>query len=135
MAASFIYFSLINYDMKVSSLTLNIAWQITSDRSLLNEFFKYAEAHHFIYFTHTPFYYSYPIFGKIWPDGKACQFHQVQTCCSICGQLPDRNYAGYGTLLLQRTGADQRMDLVCIKHKSGSQFNPLLFSQKQLSLF
>lgn len=135
MAASFIHLSLINYDMKVSSLTLNVAWQLNSDRSLLNEFYKYAEAHQFIYFTHTPFYYSYPIFGKIWRDGKSCQFHQVNTCCHICGQVPDRNYAGYGTLLLQRTGADQRMDLVCIEHKSGSQFNPLLFSQQQLSLF
>ena len=121
--------------MKVSSLTLNVAWHITSDRMLLNDFYKFAERDQFIYFTHTPFFYSYPIFGKIWPDGKACQFHQVNTSCSICGRVPDRNYAGYGTLLLQRTGADQRMKLVCIEHKSGRQFNPLLFSQKQLSLF
>ena len=121
--------------MKVSSLTLSVAWQITSDRHLLNDFYKFADRDHFIYFTHMPFYYSYPIFGKIWPDGKSCQFHQVNTCCHICGHVPDRNYAGYGTLLLQRTGADQRMALVCIEHKSGFQFNPLLFSQKQLSLF
>lgn len=121
--------------MKASNLTLNIAWQITSDRFLLNDFYKHAEANQFIYFTHTPFFYSYPIFGKIWANSKACQFHQVNTCCHICGHVPERNYAGYGTLILQRSGQGNRMNLVCADHISGTQFNPLLFSQKQLALF
>ena len=120
--------------MKVSSLTLNIAWHIGSDRFLLDLFYKYANKGQFIYFAHTGFYYSYPDFGKTWADGKVCQFHQVTTCCHICGQVPERNYGGYGTLLLQRT-AGQRLDLLCDEHEIGMQFNPALFSQPQLSLF
>ena len=120
--------------MKVSSLTLNIAWHIGSDRFLLNLFYKYAEPGQFIYFAHTSFFYSYPDFGKAWPDNQSCQFHQVNTCCHICGQPPERNYGGYGTLLLQRTSG-QRMDLVCDEHKMGLVFNPALFSKRQLALF
>ena len=121
--------------MKVSSLTFNIAWQIGSDRFLLKQFCKYAEPGQFIYFTHTPFFYSYPDFGKAWPDGKYCQLHQVVTSCHICGHVPERNFAGYGTLLLQRTATDKRLDLVCDEHVFGWQFNPHLFSKRQLALF
>jgi hypothetical protein len=121
--------------MKVSSLTLNIAWHISSDRFQLDLFYKHAGVGQFIYFTHTPFLYSYPGFGKTWPDNKSCQFHQVETCCHICGQAPERNYGGYGTLILQRTGLGNRMNLVCENHVSGTEFNSLLFSKKQLSLF
>lgn len=121
--------------MNVSNLTLNIAWQITPDRSLLNQFYKHANANQFIYFTHQPFFYSYPIFGKIWATGKCCEFHQVNTCCHICGEVPNRNYAGYGTIILQRSGCKNRMDLVCESHFFGTQFNPALFSKTQLSLF
>ena len=120
--------------MKVCSLTFNIAWQISSDRFLLKQFYKYAEPGQFIYFAHTPFYYSYPDFGKAWPDNKYCEFHQVDTFCHICHQAPDRNYGGYGTLLLQRT-TGQRLDLVCDEHEIAWQFNPVLFSKRQLSLF
>ena len=121
--------------MKVSSLTLNIACHIGSDRFLLNLFYKYAEPGQFIYFAHTPFYYSYPDFGKAWPGGKVSQFHQVVTSCHICGQVPERNYGGYGTLLLQRTATGKRMDLLCDEHITGLQFNEQLFSKSQLSLF
>jgi len=121
--------------MRVSNLTLNIAWQITSDRCLLNNFYKLADRHHYIYFTHQPFIYSYPIFGKCWPNGKNCEFHEVTTCCKICGQEPDRNFAGYGTMILQRSGPGARMDLVCLEHVSGSLFNQNLFAEKQLKLF
>ena len=121
--------------MKVSSLTLNIACHIGSDRFSLDLFYKYAKPGQFIYFTHTPFFYSYPDFGKAWPDGKYCQFHQVVTSCHICGQVPERNYGGYGTLLLQRTANGKRMVLVCDEHKIGLEFNTALFSKRQLSLF
>ena len=121
--------------MKVSSLTLNIACHIGSDRFLLNLFYKYAEPGQFIYFAHTPFYYSYPDFGKAWPGGKVSQFHQVVTSCHICGQVPERNFAGYGTLLLQCTTISQRMVLICDEHKIGLKFNPDLFSKRQLALF
>ena len=121
--------------MKVSSLTFNIAWQIGSDRLLLNLFYKHANPGQFIYFAHTPFYYSYPDFGKTWPDGNVCQFHQVATCCHNCGLVPERNYGGYGTLLLQHTGTGKRMDLVCDVHEIGLEFKPELFSKPQLSLF
>ncbi len=120
--------------MKVCSLTFNIAWQIGSDRFLLDRFYKYAEPGQFIYFTHTHFLYSYPDFGKTWPGNQYCQFHQVDTYCRICGQAPERNYGGYGTLLLQRT-TGQRMELFCDEHIVGVQFNPGLFSKRQLSLF
>ena len=118
--------------MKVSSLTLNVAFQITSNRSELLEFYSHSLTDQFIYFTHTNFFYSYPIFGKIWPDGKSCQHHSVITCCSICGRAPDRNFAGYGTLFLQRTGVDQRMSLFCMVHKSGSQFDPKFVFQTSI---
>ena len=121
--------------MIIDKISLKVAWELTTDRQLLNTFYQHTDAGQWIYFTHTPFYYSYPIFGKIWPDGKSCQFHQVQTSCHICGHTPDRNYAGYGTLILQRTGPGSRMNLVCDDHISGNQFNPGLFSQKQLLLF
>ena len=121
--------------MKVSSLTLNIAWHIGSDRFLLNLFYKYAEPGKFIYFAHTPFYYSYPDFGNTWPDGKVYQFHHVITFCNICGQVPKRNYGGYGTLLLQRTTTGKRMHLICDEHAAGLEFNPALFSKLQLSFF
>jgi hypothetical protein len=42
--------------MKVSCLTLNVAWQITSDRQLLNDFYKYTDVEQFVYFAHTPFF-------------------------------------------------------------------------------
>ena len=121
--------------MKVSSLTFNIAWQIGSDRFGLDFFYKNAAPGQYIYFTHTPFLYSYPGFGKTWVGNKSCQFHQVETSCHICGQAPDRNFAGYGTLILQWTGHGKRMNLVCDDHICGTKFNPLLFSKKQLSLF
>ena len=119
--------------MKTSVLTLTIARQLSSDWQLLNDFYKYADAGQWIYFTHTPFFYSFPSFGKPWPDGKPCQFHQVNTRCHICGQTADRNYAGYGTLILQRTGPGVRMNIVCDDHISGSQFNPGLFAERQLA--
>ena len=113
--------------MKVSSLTLNVTFQITADRSGLLEFYTYGLPDQFMYFTHQPFFFSYPIFGTIWPDGKSCELHRVQTCCSICGQVPARNFASYGTLLLQRTGADQRMALVCTVHKLGRELVQVFF--------
>lgn len=121
--------------MKVSSLTLPVAWQIASDMFLLKKFCKFAEPGQFIYFTHTPFFYSAPDFGKAWPDNKNCEFHQVDTFCHICRQAPDRNFFGNGTLLLQCTGNGKRMALVCDEHVVGLQFNPGLFSKHQLSLF
>ena len=121
--------------MKVSSLTFNIAWQISSDRFQLILFYKHAVPGQFIYFTHTGFLYSYPAFGKTWPCDKYCQFHQVITCCHICSQVPDRNYGGYGTMILQRTGLGNRMNLVCAEHNSNTEFTSRLFSKKQLSLF
>ena len=121
--------------MKVSSLTFNIAWRIGSDRFQLDLFYKHAAPGQFINFTHTPFLYSYPAFGKIWPGNKYCQFHQVETCCHICSQAPERNFAGYGTLILQRSGIDTRMQLVCDEHMIGVQFNERLFSGTQLSFF
>jgi len=121
--------------MKVSSLTLNIAWQIGSDRFQLDLFYKHATPGQYIYFTHTPFLYSYPDFGKSWVGNKSCQFHQVETCCHICGQAPERNFGGYGTLFLQRTGLGKRMNLVCDDHICGLQFNGQLFSRPQLALF
>jgi len=120
--------------MKVSSLTFNIAWQIGSDRFALDFFHKHSLPGQFIYFTHTPFLYTYPVFGETWPANKSCEFHQVDTLCYVCGQAPERNYAGYGTLILQRT-VGKRMSLVCDEHVSGTEFNPRLFSKKQLSLF
>ena len=120
--------------MTIDKITFQVAWELSSDRQLLKTFYQHAEAGQWIYFTHTPFFYSYPIFGKIWPDGKSCQFHQVKTRCHICGQTPDRNYAGYGTLILQCTGPGARMNLVCDDHISGNQFNPGLFVGKAVEV-
>ena len=121
--------------MIIDKISLQVAWELSSDRQLLDTFYKHAEAGQWIYFTHTPFFYSYPIFGKLWPEEQTCQFHQVTTCCHICGHTADRNYAGYGPMILQSTGPGKRMNLVCDDHISGNQFNPGLFVEKQLRLF
>lgn len=121
--------------MKVSNLTLNVALQIGSDRCLLNDFYKLAEAHHYIDFTHQNFLYTYPAFGTTYPGGKYSQFHRVITCCHICGYEPERNCGGYGGLFLQRSGPGNRMNLVCDDHVTGSDFSRRNFPPKQLSLF
>ena len=121
--------------MKVSNLTLNIAWRIGSDRVLLNDFYKDAEAHHYIDFIHQNFLYTYPAFGTTYPGGKYSQFHRVTTCCHICGYEPERNCGGYGGLYLQRTGPGKRMNLVCDDHVTGSDFARRNYSPTQLSLF
>ena len=121
--------------MKVSSLTFNIAWEIGTDRFLLNLFHKHANPGQFIDFTYTPFFYTYPYFGTKWPGNKYCQFHELHTFCKICGQAPERNFAGYGSLQLQCTTNPRRMNLICDDHRTGVEFNRHLFSKVQLALF
>jgi len=120
--------------MKISTLTYKIAWEITTNRFLLDHFYKNADQHNFICFFHQNFFYSYPAFGKKWPDGKYSEFHKLQTCCHICGEEPERNYAGYGMIFLQRTD-QERMILLCENHKTGINLHGPVFKAKQLSFF
>lgn len=109
--------------MKVSSLTLNVAWQITNDRILLYLFYMHALADYYIRFTHNNTFYSYPVIGKIWPDGSSCQPHIIETSCRICGAFPSRDSAGFGTIFLYRNGDNNRMNLYCEKHVPGNLFH------------
>jgi hypothetical protein len=81
-------------------LSLQVAWQLSSCRWDLEDFFLNAKPGEIFPFTHYNFYYSYPSWGRIWPNGLLAQFHQLHTCCSKCHAIPDRNYAGIGSLFL-----------------------------------
>lgn len=123
----------------ISTITLNVALALNSvGFSRLDEFASTAEGNEYVAFTHYSFFYSYPELGNKWPNGKDEQFHQVHTKCHICGQIPERNYAGVGTMYLVNDGR-KRMRIVCHKHKSSySEWQPtptLKKAPKQLAIF
>jgi hypothetical protein len=99
------------FNMKVSSLTFTIAWEIGSDRFLLDDFYKHADQQQFIYFTHQISFILIRNLGKR-PSEKCSQFHQVHTGCHVCGCEQNRNYAGYGSLILLRSGVLGKMNIL-----------------------
>jgi hypothetical protein len=98
------------------TLTYDIAYRIMSLRMGFETFFKQAKHNEWYSFTHQNFFYSGPEFGKQWANGQHSQFHRIQTMCNCCGKLPERNYAGYGTLYAYKSHAalpKQRIVLFC----------------------
>jgi hypothetical protein len=97
----------------LTTLTPRIAQEIAPyGRFHLDQFIKEGDANDYIMFTHRNFFYSYPDWGKQWPDGKDCEYHRVDTKCHLCGHIPDRNFAGYGTLYLLNNGVSDEDILV-----------------------
>ncbi len=110
----------------VTHLTYAVAYKITSGRWDLEAFMKQAKPGEYLMFTHTNFFYSGPEWGKKWPDGKCSEFHGVQTACNCCRAVPDRNYAGYGTLYLMKSNLPRR-DFVLFCHSCAKWRNTAPF--------
>jgi len=123
----------------ISTISLNVANAISSGAKFeLNWFFKEAQQNQYMSFSHHNFFYSFPEFGKEWPNGKDCEFHRVHTQCNVCGLKPSRNYAGVGSLYLLKGG--KRMELLCHEHvakykKWDPYIAPKTTNPMQLELF
>lgn len=99
----------INGDKRlITHLTYSLAYEITSNRWELETFNKNAQRNEWISICHTNFFYSYPSWGKKWAGDKDCEFHRVETACNCCRAIPDRNYAGYGTLFIMKSNRPRR---------------------------
>ena len=97
----------------LSTLTHNIASKIFSGSFFdFENFIKNADCNDYIKLSHFNFFYSYPEFGMKWKNGKNCQFHQVNTKCHLCGAMPERNYAGVGTINVLHNGVSDKEILV-----------------------
>jgi hypothetical protein len=92
--------------MNVTTLTYKIAYEIASDRFGLERFYKEANCNHVMMFTHTRHIYTFPAFGKKWPEDKNCQFHKVDTFCHLCKCPPASE--GYVTLWLLHNGISDK---------------------------
>jgi hypothetical protein len=112
------------HERTITSISINVAMTIASRPFFeFDTFLQKANHHHYIHFTHQNFFYSYPDFGKQWPNGKMCEFHRVHTQCHVCSWQPERNYGGYGTIFLLNNGISEntkgRMLLLCPNHVHG----------------
>lgn len=90
----------------ITTITLSVALAIGGNEILnqIEKFSKEATDNEYTSFTHYNFFYSYPEFGKQWKNGKSCEFHRVNTKCHLCEYMPERNYAGVGTMYLLNNG-------------------------------
>jgi hypothetical protein len=82
--------------MTISSITLKVALEIGCAEifNQIEKFSKEAHENNYTSFTHYNFFYTYP----------QCEFHQVNTKCHWCGEMPERNYAGIGTINILNNG-------------------------------
>jgi hypothetical protein len=97
----------------ITTLSIRVADAIRSGPSFwLNDFIAFGDCNDVFPFAHHNFFYSYPEFGKQWPDGKPCEFHRVDTGCHLCGYQPSRNHAGVGNLYLLHNGVSDEQILV-----------------------
>lgn len=98
----------------ISTISLNVALAICSCRMSdeIERFAKEGDCNEYTSFTHYNFFYSYPAWGKTWPNGNICEYHEVNTQCHICKEMPDRNFAGIGTLYLLNNGIGEADILV-----------------------
>jgi len=134
---------LINSNMSnrtISSVSLKVAIAIGGYD--IKKFHEQAKPDQYTIFTHQNFFYSYPEFGKHWPDNKPCEFHRVNVKCHFCDFTPDRNYAGYGSIYVLHNKVNQgnRMIFLCKDHvKNYELFDPIRPKKKlqavQLQLF
>jgi hypothetical protein len=90
----------------ISTISLSVALAIGGVEifNQIEKFSKEATDNEYTSFTHQNFFYSYPEFGKSWKNGKSCEFHRVQTKCHLCDFVPERNYAGIGSMYLLNNG-------------------------------
>lgn len=90
----------------ITTITLAVALAIGGAEifNQIERFSKEATENEYTCFTHYNFFYSYPEFGKRWPSGKYAEFHLVNTKCHLCDYMPDRNFAGVGTMYLLNNG-------------------------------
>lgn len=90
----------------ITTITVPVALAIGGAEifNQVERFSKEATENEYFLFTHYNFFYSYPEWGNVWPDGKSCEFHQVHTKCHLCDWQPDRNYAGVGSIYVLNNG-------------------------------
>lgn len=92
----------------IHTITPQVAAELCSGpRFDLQAFVEKGDANDVLLFAHYAFFYSYPAWGKKWPNGKDCVYHRVETQCHLCGYKPERNYAGVGTLYLLNNGVSE----------------------------
>jgi hypothetical protein len=108
---------------------------MSSDRHLLDEFYKNAKPDKYILFTHIKIIYNYnPISG-----------HYVIPACYRCGKVDEYTCYGYGNMYLKHNGVDQiklpngryrTMEVYCKKHiQQFSEYGKPKLSGTQLTLF
>ena len=125
----------------ISTISYNVASAIVSGSHFgLDQFFSQAPDGTWIMLAHYNFFYSYPEWGKRWVNGKDHESHRVNTMCHVCGSLPDRNFAGIGTIYLVKSSDSNRVLLMCRNHIAGYKewaASPLESERKftQLELF
>lgn len=129
----------------LSQITVNIAREIISGSKFdFERFIKEHQYNHYMIFSHYNFYYSSPDFGKKWDntDEQIC-YHRIEVCCHGCVRIPERNYAGVGSMAIVGFAPfiNGRLKLYCMDCKPGFDFNTdpriMNFNQetKQLQLF
>lgn len=97
---------IVGHQRTISVISLQVALAIGGAEAFnqIEKFSKHATENEYTSFTHYNFFYSYPEWGKQWGSGKDCEFHRVNTKCHLCGYMPERNYAGVGTLFILNNG-------------------------------
>lgn len=102
----------------ITTITLDVALKISSGPVWeIQRFSKESGCCQVIDFTHYSFFYSYPAFGSKWPGGKESQFHRVHTKCHLCGWMPERNYAGIGSIYVLNNGICDDEILIATGHQ------------------
>lgn len=103
----------------ITTITLQVALKIGAAEifNQIEKFSKEANDNEYIEFTHYNFFYSYPGWNNKWLNGKDCEFHRVYTKCHLCSYMPERNYAGVGSIYLLNNGICNGKVLVCNNKK------------------
>ena len=105
--------------MNLSAITKEIAVKISSSPKFeLLDFIEKGDCNDYFLFTHYPFFYSYPEFGKKWKNEQSCQFHKIDIKCNLCDYVPERNKIGVGDIYLLHNGISDAEILVIQKDKS-----------------
>lgn len=97
----------------ITSISLAVASMICSGPKFeLLHFAENGNCNHVLLFSHYNFFYTYPVWGTKWKNGKDCQFHRLHTKCHLCDYTPERNYAGIGNIYLLNNGISDAEILV-----------------------
>jgi hypothetical protein len=122
--------------MQVSNLSYKIAYEISGDRFLMEEFYKLAKPDEYILFLHINIIYSWNVISG----------HRVIPACYKCGKIDeDYNFAGRGHMYLRHNGVDKirlhngrykTMEVYCKKHvKAFFEYSKPKPAGTQLTLF